>query len=257
MDTIKEFSEEIIDHGDREGSPIKIEKDCSNNQAEYEALIIGLEILLDMHITTVQISRDSQPVIKQLNREFKCNAPGLEMYFSIATYLLARFDDVIITHILRINNSNVNVMAQLASGLKIPEGVDGHWVKVSRCLPVINDMYKDLEMVDPIDTIQNDWRTPIIQYLQNPESRVDTKVKLQATKYFLLDNDLFKRTPEGLALRCLGQQEAIHVMAEVHEGICGAHQARIKMRWLIRRHGHYWPSIMEDCIRYAKGCQAC
>ncbi|KAK2991710.1 hypothetical protein RJ640_014988 [Escallonia rubra] len=30
----------------------QIEKDCSNNQAEYEALIIGLEILLDMHITT-------------------------------------------------------------------------------------------------------------------------------------------------------------------------------------------------------------
>ncbi|KAK3014950.1 hypothetical protein RJ639_009162 [Escallonia herrerae] len=46
-------------------------------------------------------------------------------------------------------------------------------------------------------------------------------------------------------------------MAEVHEGVCGAHQAGIKMRWLIRRHGHYWPTIMEDYIQYAKGCQAC
>ncbi|KAK2986185.1 hypothetical protein RJ640_006220 [Escallonia rubra] len=235
----------------------QIEKDCSKNQGEYEALIIGLEILLDMHITTVQISGDSQLVIKQLNREFKCNAPGLEMCFSIATYLLANFDDITLTHIPRINNSSANVMAQLASGLKVPEGVVGQWVKVSRCLPMINDIYKYLEMVNPIDTVQNDWRTPIIQYLQNPESRVDAKVKLQATKYFLLDNNLFKRTPEGLALRCLGQQEAMQVMAEVHEGICGAHQAGIKMRWLIRRHGHYWPSIMEDCIRYAKGCQAC
>ncbi|KAK2982595.1 hypothetical protein RJ640_002084 [Escallonia rubra] len=226
----------------------QIKKHCSNNQAEYEALIIGLEILLDMHITTVQISGDSQLVIKQLNIKFKCNAPGLEMYFSIATYLLAKFDDVTITHISRINNSSANMMAQLASGLKVPEGVDGQWVKVSRCLPMSNDRYKDLEMVNPIDTVQNDWRTPIFQYLQNPESRVDAKVKLQATKYFLLDNNLFKRTPEGLALRCLGQQEAMQVMAEVHEGICDAHQAGIKMRWLIRRHGHYWPSIMEDYI---------
>ncbi|KAK2965398.1 hypothetical protein RJ640_001475 [Escallonia rubra] len=151
----------------------QIEKYCSNNQVEYEALIIGLEILLDMHITTVQISGDSQLVIKQLNREFKCNAPDLEMYFSIATYLLAIFDDVTITHSFRINNSSANVMAQLASGLKVPEGVDGQWVKVSKCLPVINDRYKDLEMVDPIDTVQNDWRTSIIQYLQNPESRAN------------------------------------------------------------------------------------
>ncbi|KAK2976298.1 hypothetical protein RJ640_002726 [Escallonia rubra] len=135
----------------------QIKKHCSNNQAEYEALIIGLEILLDMHITTVQISGDSQ-LIKQLNREFKCNAPGLEMYFSIATYLLAKFDDVTITHISRINNSSANMMAQLASGLKVPEGVDGQWVKVSRCLPMINDRYKDLEMVNPIDEVQNDWK---------------------------------------------------------------------------------------------------
>ncbi|KAK2967896.1 hypothetical protein RJ640_001565 [Escallonia rubra] len=127
----------------------QIEKDCSNNQAEYEALIIGLEILLDMHITTVQISGDSQLVIKQLNIEFKCNAPGLEMYFNIATYLLERFDDVTLTHIPRINNSSASVMAQ----------------------------YKDLEMVDSIDTIQNDWRTPIIQYIQNPESRANSQAE--------------------------------------------------------------------------------
>ncbi|KAK2989797.1 hypothetical protein RJ640_000832 [Escallonia rubra] len=72
-----------------------------------------------------------------------------------------------------------------------------------------------------------------------------------------LNSDLFKRTPEGLALRCLGQQEAMQVTAEVHKGVCGAHQEGVKMRWLIRRHGHYWPSIMDDCIQYAKGCQAC
>lgn len=29
------------------------------------------------------------------------------------------------------------------------------------------------------------------------------------------------------------------------------------MRWLIRRHGHYWPTILSDFIKYAKRCQAC
>ena len=29
------------------------------------------------------------------------------------------------------------------------------------------------------------------------------------------------------------------------------------MRWLLRRHGVYWPKILKDCIDYAKGCQEC
>ncbi|KAK2988864.1 hypothetical protein RJ640_005817 [Escallonia rubra] len=108
----------------------QIEKDCSNNQAEYDALIIGIEILLDMHVTTIQIFEYSQLVIKQVNGEFKCSAPGLEMYFSIASYLLTQFDNVTITHVPRIDNRSANLMAQLASGLKVPYGVNEQWVKV-------------------------------------------------------------------------------------------------------------------------------
>ena len=29
------------------------------------------------------------------------------------------------------------------------------------------------------------------------------------------------------------------------------------MRWLIHRHGFYWPTMEADCINYAKGCVAC
>ena len=29
------------------------------------------------------------------------------------------------------------------------------------------------------------------------------------------------------------------------------------MRWLIRHHGYYWPSILKDCIMFTKGCQDC
>ncbi|XP_038679450.1 uncharacterized protein LOC119980728 [Tripterygium wilfordii] len=49
----------------------------------------------------------------------------------------------------------------------------------------------------------------------------------------------------------------MEVLRQVHEGLCGAHQAGIKMPWLIRRHGFFWPIILKDCIRYAKGCKQC
>ncbi|CAL2259744.1 unnamed protein product [Prunus armeniaca] len=52
-----------------------------------------------------------------------------------------------------------------------------------------------------------------------------------------------------------GQKEQLVAMTEVHEGICSAHQVGIKMGWLLRRHSYYWPTILKDCIDYAKGCK--
>jgi hypothetical protein len=43
----------------------------------------------------------------------------------------------------------------------------------------------------------------------------------------------------------------------VHDGICGAHQSAHKMKWLLRRVGFYWLAVVDDCIKYQKGCEAC
>jgi len=44
-------------------------------------------------------------------------------------------------------------------------------------------------------------------------------------------------------------------MGEVHEGVCGAHQSAFKMKWMIRRNGYYWPTILEGFFKYFKGCK--
>ncbi|GKV20231.1 hypothetical protein SLEP1_g30388 [Rubroshorea leprosula] len=64
----------------------QLDFNCTNNQAEYEALIIGLEVLVELK-------------------------------------LLEEFDDVILRHVTRDLNTKANEMAQIASGLKIPKGV--------------------------------------------------------------------------------------------------------------------------------------
>jgi hypothetical protein len=62
---------------------------------------------------------------------------------------------------------------------------------------------------------------------------------------------------EGALLSCLGKEEAKVAMGEVREGLCGACQSAHKMRWMLRRIGVYWPSMLEDCFRYYKGCEEC
>ena len=65
------------------------------------------------------------------------------------------------------------------------------------------------------------------------------------------------KTIDGVLLKCLSQEEARVLMGEVHEEICGAHQSAYKMKWVIRRSGYFWPTILEDCFEYYKGCHGC
>ena len=82
-------------------------------------------------------------------------------------------------------------------------------------------------------------------------------MRFQATKYVLLEGELYYRTVDGVLLRCLDKEEAKFLMGEIHEGVCGSHQSAYKMKWVIRRNGYFWPTILEDCFTYYKDCQGC
>ncbi|KAM1810853.1 hypothetical protein ACFX14_027409 [Malus domestica] len=51
---------------------LKLDFDCTNNQAEYEALVIDLGALHDLRATRVLVLGDSELVINQLNGTFRC-----------------------------------------------------------------------------------------------------------------------------------------------------------------------------------------
>jgi len=80
-------------------------------------------------------------------------------------------------------------------------------------------------------------------------------LRFKALKYVLLDDKLHYRTIEGVLLKCIGTEEAKVLMDDIHSGVYDAHQSAYKMKWMIRRNGCFWPTILEDCFRYYKGCQ--
>ncbi|XP_059635256.1 uncharacterized protein LOC132277412 [Cornus florida] len=234
---------------------------CSNNQAEYEVLIIGLEILIEMAVRDVKIFGDSNLVLSQISEDFKCLSWQLRPFHSLATSLINQFDNVQLKFWLRGQNKEANSMAQAASGIRVPTGIEDQLIKITRrSLPsaeLRNTMF-DTWTIDVEDLADDDWRIPFIMFLRNPNIKADRSIKRKAINFVLLDRDLYRKGLEdGLLLQCISKEESLQVMAEVHEGNCGAHQAGIKMRWLIRRYGYYWPRIRKDCIDYSKGCQAC
>ena len=105
--------------------------------------------------------------------------------------------------------------------------------------------------------LAGDWRTEIEKYSRSLGKKVPYSLKVKALNYVLLEGDIYRKGHDGLLLRCVGFPNAMEIMKQVHEGVCGVQQSGVKMRWLIRRHGYYWPSILRDCIQYSKGCQQC
>jgi hypothetical protein len=115
-----------------------------------------------------------------------------------------------------------------------------------------SDETSEMMMVDP-----DDWRTPLVRYLENPSHIANRKFRRPAFKYVMLDNTLYRRTIYGLLLKCLGSEQSKIAMKEVHECICGTHQSAHKMKWLLRHDRFYWPTMLNDCFRYYKGCELC
>ncbi|KAM1107228.1 hypothetical protein ACFX10_004064 [Malus domestica] len=148
-------------------------------------------------------------------------------------------------------------MAQLASGVQIQERKFERDIEVQRRdLPSIFDRGFSLDvMIEEVEA--EDWRTPVLRYLKDHSFPISKKDRQQVTKYVLWEENLLRKTPDRLMLKCLGQEESMKVMAKVHEGICGAHQAGTKMRWLLRRYGFFWPNMEKDCKDYAQGCEEC
>lgn len=63
----------------------RIDEKCSNNEVEYEALVTGLRILEELGARKIEVRGDSELVIKQVTREYKCIKENLLRYFVMAT----------------------------------------------------------------------------------------------------------------------------------------------------------------------------
>ena len=73
----------------------------TNNVAEYEALLLGLEALLHMGRKNVCVQSDSQLLVRQLNGEYRVKDEKLKVLFQRAMSLLRRFEAYRILHVPR------------------------------------------------------------------------------------------------------------------------------------------------------------
>jgi len=93
--------------------------EMTNNQAEYRALILGLEEARQIGAEQISIFADSELVVKQINGEYKVKNEGIRPLHAEAVKLLRTFGEYTIEHLPRDENRHADRLANLAIDGKI------------------------------------------------------------------------------------------------------------------------------------------
>jgi ribonuclease HI len=92
---------------------------ATNNQAEYEALLDGIDIALSLGVQELSIFADSELLVKQLSGEYRVKNPDLQVKFARAKSMLSGVKSVIIRHIPREKNKEADALANEAIDKKL------------------------------------------------------------------------------------------------------------------------------------------
>lgn len=86
---------------------------------------------------------------------------------------------------------------------------------------LIESLLEDANIISvfPVDT--EEWRQPLIDYLEHGKLPDDPRHHLTMTPCFLYYKEtLYRCSFKGVLLKCLGEEEASQVMEEAHLGVC-------------------------------------
>ena len=95
---------------------VRLHFPASKNMAEYEAILSGLRIAIELGIKRLDMRGDSQLVIDQVMKESSCHDSRMEAYCNAVRCLEDKFNGLEINHIACKYNEEADELAKIASG---------------------------------------------------------------------------------------------------------------------------------------------
>ena len=188
----------------------------TNNEAEYETLLIGLRIAKVLGVIALRVQSDSQLIVGQVNGEYKEKEDRKSKYLSLVKNIMRWFDEVILVQVPWEQNTEADTLAKLASSKEA----------INQQIKVQYSPSHTKEKMNPIN-VNDSWMTPITKYLEEgtlPTDLIEArKLKVRSTRFVLTQGTLYKRGFLLPYLRCLDKPKAEYAMREVQEGICSNH----------------------------------
>jgi ribonuclease HI len=204
---------------------------ASNNVAEYEALVNGLRIAIELGVRRLDARGDSQLVIDQIMKNSHCRDRKMEAYCDEIRHLEDKFYGLELNHIARRYNETTDELAKIASGrTTVPSDVfsrDVHQpsVKIDDT-PEPEEASAQPEVSSAAEgealrvegerngvTPNPNWQAPYLEYLlrgELPLDKTEARRLVRRAKSFVLlgdEKELYRRSPSGILQRCISITE--------------------------------------------------
>ncbi|KAH7836020.1 hypothetical protein Vadar_032031 [Vaccinium darrowii] len=210
--------DDVIQLEDLEAPPAKLDDLKADVQDPLEEINLGSED----QPKPIYVSQRLPEVVKSayvnLLHEYKdcfaweCNSEEIAPYYMAARQLLDEFSDASLLYIPRRYNQEANELAQIATGIRIPQGWYKRTITIQRrSLPSVKRKSASMEIfTTDLGGQEEDWRTEIITFLKYPSLSSTKKIRERAIQYVLIEDELYKKSLEDdLLLKCIGPQESL------------------------------------------------
>ncbi|XP_074353997.1 uncharacterized protein LOC141692932 [Apium graveolens] len=181
----------------------------TNNDAQYEALINGLKIALEMGVRNLITRSDSELVVNQVNGGFQTQGPRTELYLRCTQLLIEKFQVVRLECISREKNSNADALAKMGSQQEAV--LLGSILLEIQKIPSI----PEIEAMQVDETPKEIWMSPLLAYIHKGTLHEDKfkarRLHYQAARYVVYDEILYKRGFNQPLLRCVDEEEGNYI----------------------------------------------
>jgi ribonuclease HI len=211
----------ISPNGEKLSSSLRLEFRTTNNEAEYEAVIAGLGMALELGAESVDIRSNSQVIMGHIRDEFEAKGEKMKMYLSKVQHMQSSFQKFRITKIPREENEKADRLARIASAENWDLEEDRENIQ-SLTHSSISDQALESTVIEEV----SDWRKELIYYLANgvlpTEKKYVVQLKIKAGRFTILNRTLYRRGFTLPLLKCVSLEEGSYILREAHEGIAEA-----------------------------------
>ncbi|XP_076932819.1 uncharacterized protein LOC143598499 [Bidens hawaiensis] len=188
---------------------IKLDFKSTNNEAEYEAFLAGLQIAKKLGVKHLEARVDTMLIAGQINGTYEAKNDFMAFYLSQARALIRQFSSFNIVHIKRSENKSACALSKLASTNF------EHFTKDIR-VEVLDHSSDSENQVLVIQTGVESWMSLLIAYLSSgalPAGKAETrKIKHKALNYQFIDGIMYRRSFLGPLLCCVDTEDAKYLI---------------------------------------------